>query len=97
MSEHGRDLQVGDRVRIVQLPSDWSRPDWRVDASTRRLYRWLIERRRSVRVSRLDEYGQPWIWCRSRQSGGRWIHHALALADDSWVRVKPRSVKRERR
>lgn len=95
VGETWRDLRVGDRVRIVRLPSDWNRPDWHVDLSTRQLYRKLIARKRSVRVYRVDELGQPWIQGRRRLRVGGWMYWSLAIADDSWVRVKARKKKSE--
>lgn len=88
--EPWRDLQVGDRVRIVRLPIGVDEPGYTFHDCTRKLYRNLIARGRSVRVCRIDDWGLPWIRCRFRRKDGRWEHHSLAIADDSWVRVKPR-------
>jgi hypothetical protein len=82
---------VGDRVRIVRLPSIWDRPDYRVDPSTQRLYRRLIARKRSMRVFWIDEFDQPWIQGRHRDKSTWWT---LAISDDSWVRVKRRAKTR---
>lgn len=88
--EAWRNLRVGDRVRIVRLPSDPRRPNWQFHSDTRKFYKWLIQRRRSVRVYWIDEYGQPWIRCRRTFPNGHWIWSMLAIRDDSWVRVRPR-------
>jgi len=85
-----RDLRVGDRIRIVRMPSDADTPGYSFFPETRRLYQKLIARRRSVRVFRIDEYGLPWIQCRFRRKNGSWEHHTLAVNDDSWVRVRSR-------
>jgi hypothetical protein len=91
MAEDWRDLRVGDRVRIVRMPSDADAPGITFHAETRRLYKRLIARRRSVRVFEIDEWGLPWIRCRFRLKDGRWEYHWLAINDDSWIRVKCRS------
>ena len=81
-------LRVGDRVRIVRLPYYADMPDRSFHPETRRLYKRLIARRRSLRVYEVDEeYGLPWIACRFRMANGRWEYHTLAINDDSWVRV----------
>ena len=84
-------LRVGDRVRIVRMPNDFSRPDYYVHATTRRVYRLLIARGRPLRVFKVDESGLPWVQCRFRRRNGSWEHHSLAINDDSWVRVATRS------
>jgi hypothetical protein len=61
MRNDWKSLRVGDRVRILRLPTLWNHPNYHVDPSTRRLYRRLIARKRLVRVFRIDEFGQPWI------------------------------------
>lgn len=86
-----RELRVEDRVRIVRMPSEAGRPGATFLPGTRLAYRRLIERRRSVRISRVDCDGLPWICCRLRGEDGAWEHHWLALNDDSWARVKPRN------
>jgi hypothetical protein len=90
MSESWRDLRIGDRIRIVRMPSGVDAPGYVFPPCTRRLYEKLITRRRSLRVYEIDEWGLPWIQCRFRQKNGTWLYHALAVNDDSWVRVKRR-------
>jgi hypothetical protein len=88
MREPWEDLRVGDRIRIVRMPSFADTPGAAFFPETRRLPKKLIARRRPVRVFQLDEYGLPWIRCRFRLRNGSWEHHWLAVNDDSWVRVK---------
>jgi hypothetical protein len=87
-TEPWRDLQVGDRIRIVRIPSEFDLPGYYVHRDTRRLYQRLIARRRSVRVYQVDSWGLPWIRCQFRRTNGRWEYHWLAINDDSWVKVK---------
>jgi hypothetical protein len=91
MADDWRDLKVGDRVRIVRLPSGADSPGYTFPLETRLVYRQLIARGRAVRVYRVDDNGLPWIRCRFKRKRGGWEHHFLALNDDSWVRVKSRS------
>jgi hypothetical protein len=88
MSEAWRELQVGDPVRIVRMPSDADAPGYYFAPETRRLYRKLIVRARPARVFQIDEFGLPWVRCRFRRKNGTWEHHWLAINDDSWVRVR---------
>jgi hypothetical protein len=99
MADDWQTLRVGDRIRIVRFPSDWEKPNWHVGPSTRALYQKLIERKRSVRISRIDESGCPWIEGRydkrEQKRNGGWTHWSLGMDDDSWVRVRRRTVKRK--
>ena len=91
MAEPWRDLKVGDRIRIVRMPWDAVQPRCVFFPETRRLYKKLIARRRSVRVFQIDEWQHPWISCRFRRKNGSWEIHWLKVNDDSWVKVKTRS------
>ncbi len=90
MNEDWKELHVGDRIRIVRMPYDSYTPGYTFGSETRRLYKKLIARRRSLRICQLDEYGLPWFHCRFRRKNGGWEYHSLAVNDDSWVRVKKR-------
>jgi hypothetical protein len=90
MTELWGNLEVGDRIRIVRLPSGVDAPGYNFSPETRRVYQRLIARRRSLRVYEVDGWGVPWIQCRFRRKNGQWEYHFLAINDDSWVRVKPR-------
>ena len=91
MKEDWRKLRVGDRIRFVSMPSERTRPGYFVHRETLRVYRRLIERRRSVRVAFLDDWGHekaPWIRCQFRRKDGRIEYHSLMINHDGWVRVK---------
>jgi hypothetical protein len=90
LSEHWRDLRVGDRIRIVKLPWYANLPDYTFPQCTRQLFKKLIARRRSLRICKVDKDGLPWIHCRFRMKNGLWEYHGLMMNDDSWVRVKSR-------
>jgi hypothetical protein len=91
MSEDWQKLRVGDRVRFVAIPTEFSRPGYFVHRDTLRVYRRLIERRRPVRVAYLDDWKLPWIRCQFRRKDGRIEYHSLAINHDGWIRVRPRS------
>ena len=91
VTESWQTLRVGDRIRLVRMPSEFARPGYQLHRSTRQLYKRLIERARSLRVYEIDEWGLPNIACRFRQPDGMWVHHFLAINHDGWVRVKRRT------
>jgi hypothetical protein len=85
------DLMIGDRIRIIGIPGKgvpgyWLHPD------TRRVFKKLIARGRSVRIAEIDEYGTPWYTVKFRLKNGRWGWNFLAVCDHdhNWVMVKPR-------
>jgi hypothetical protein len=88
------DLSVGDRIRINGLPGEGV-PDYYLHRDTKRVFKRLIARGRSVRISRIDEYGTPWYTCCFRRKDGRWGWNFLAVCDldNNWVLVKPRRSK----
>lgn len=90
MAEAWQDLQVGDRIRIVRMPSGVDEPGYTFHPETRRLYERLIERGYAQRICLIDQWGLPWIRCQFKLADGRWEYHSLAVNDDSWVRVKHR-------
>ena len=94
MAENWRKLRVGDRVRFVHMPTEFCRPGYSVHRDTRRTYKRLIERGRSVRVYKIDAWRLPWVRCQFRLKDGRIEYHYLAINHDGWVSVKPRGANR---
>jgi hypothetical protein len=88
------DLRVGDRIRIIKLPGA-DVPGYCLHPDTKRVFKKLIARGRSVRIARIDGYGSPWYTCRFRMKSGLWEWHDLAVCDldNNWVRVTPRNKK----
>src|SRR5262245_41625158 len=82
-------LRVGDRIRIVRLPSLWDEPGYVVPDRVRKSYERLIARGRALRVHEIDPWGFAWVQFRFLERG-KWAHHFLALDADSWVRVQSR-------
>jgi hypothetical protein len=91
VAEPWQQLKVGDRIRFVEEPPEWRRPDYHLPPGTRRLVRGLIARRRPLRIYEVDEWGAPWIRCRFRRTNGEWEHHFLAITEGGWVRVRSRA------
>lgn len=89
-----RDLRVGDRIRIIRLPGEGV-PGYFLHPDTRRVFKKLMARGRSVRIARIDGQGAPWFACRFRRKGERLEWHELAVcqSDKNWVRVVPHREK----
>lgn len=97
MAEDWRELRVGDRIRIVRMPSAAALDGYALPRDTRRLYRMLIARNRPLRVYEIDgRWKLPWVRCKFHTKSGRWEYHFLAVNDDSWVRVKSRTTRPRR-
>ena len=80
-------LKVGDRMRILSVPRE-GRIGYYIHRDTVRVYRKLLERKRPVRICRVDEFG-PWYYCRFRGRSGRLELHWLLVTDDdrNWIKV----------
>ena len=86
MSDSWRKLKLGDRVRIVRIPSDFSLPGYYVDAETVALYEHLISEGSILTIDEIDDRGLPRIeFCWKKHNGDEF--HGLALNDDSWELV----------
>lgn len=85
------ELRVGDRIRIVDVPGRGI-PNYTIHPETVRVYKMLVNRKRSVRICWIDEYGEPWYECRFRRRNGRLEFHSLVVMseDTNWVPVKKR-------
>ncbi|WP_146602042.1 hypothetical protein [Novipirellula aureliae] len=82
-----KDLKIGDRIRIVKIPSVFAEShyhngDW---DETFALYRDLILRNMVVTVCEIDGAGRPWIEFDSLDADGNIASNSLAVDDDSWV------------
>ena len=84
-----RNLRVGDRVRLVEMPPEFARAD-SLQADTRDAYESLLNRRRAVRIFRVDKDGLPWIRFRLPAEERGWEWHFMALNHGGLVRVRPR-------
>ena len=80
---------MGDRVRIMRLPSEFSREGYYVDPDTVAFYERLISERAIVTVFMLDDWGTPWISYDYDDDDGQEGFHILAINDDSWEPLEP--------
>jgi hypothetical protein len=78
-------LKVGHRVRLVHMPTEFSRPGYSIHRDTLRAYRRVIARRRPQRVFEIDVWGVPWIKLRFKMKDRKWEHHELAVNHDGLV------------
>lgn len=88
--EPWRKLKVGDRVRIVKIPSIFSDPNTNLlnAQETLGLYQTLIDLRIILEIDEIDEFGHPWISYDVTDDDGEVTSHGLALNDDSWELVE---------
>ena len=87
-----RDLKVGDRVRFVALPEEWSQPNCFVHDDDRAFMEAMINRRFSSRVYKIDEYGIPLISARLKV-GDRYEWHTWGIFETTgWRKVQKRKA-----
>jgi hypothetical protein len=81
------ELKVGDRIRLLTVPGE-GQPGYLILRETRRVYRKILDRKRPVRICRVDEDG-PWFHCGFRMRNGRIEHHWLLImeSDRNWKMV----------
>src|SRR5260221_4882930 len=91
--ESWRNLKVGDKIRLIEIPPEFLQEDYFVHRDTMRLYKKLLRNRRAIRICDIDEWGLPWIHCRSRLKNGMTLHEFLAFNHGGWVRVKSRNMR----
>jgi hypothetical protein len=85
-----RTLKVNDQIRIVEVPTEFSRPGYYIHRDTLRAYKRLVARGRPLRICEIDAWCIPWIHFRFRRSNGRLEYHWLAVNHDGIVKVQPR-------
>jgi hypothetical protein len=85
-----RRLRVGDRIRLLRLPTDFF--DWRsLHRETKEAYRYLLNRRTPLRVFQIDEYGFPWVEFQFRDKSGKMRHDWMAMNHGGIAIVKART------
>ncbi len=86
-------LKIGDKIRIVAIPGE-NVANYCIHSETKKTYKKLIDRKRPVRINRVDEYGQPWYDFRFQKKNGSWERHTMCVMkdDDNWVKVQKRKV-----
>lgn len=85
-----RSLRVGDLVRFVAFPEEWSRKGWTAPSASVSLMRRLIRRTSPSRIAEIDGAGLPCVHVRIRQRS-RTTHHSWLIAETTgWRRVRRR-------
>lgn len=83
-------LKVGDLIRFVALPDEWSRPGRAVVPESIAFMQKMVTRRRPSRVAEIDEFGYPWINARLRECGTLRYHGWAIMESTGWRLVKRR-------
>jgi hypothetical protein len=83
-------LKIGDRVRLVHLPTEFSQPGYHLHRDTLRVYKRLVALRKTLTVNEIDSYRLPWVQFRLRREDGGYEHHFLAINHDGLVLVRRR-------
>lgn len=83
-------LKVGDRIRFVTLPDEWSQPGYRLPRESMAFMKHMLKRSYSLRIVQIDEYGVPWISARIRDRGRVKRHTWGILENTGWRKVERR-------
>ncbi|MFO0914793.1 MAG: hypothetical protein U0795_17675 [Pirellulales bacterium] len=89
MDELWRALRLGDRVRMVHMPNDFSvkTGGYLLHPETEEFYRHLIDESAVLTISKIDAWGVPWIDYTWVRIDGTEELHSLALNHDGLERV----------
>ncbi len=90
-------LKVGDRVRFVAIPTEWSQPGYTLPPCDRSFLKKMIRRTWPPARSEIDEYGQPWISARIREKDGKLPFHSWAIFESTGWRLANRRVVDKKR
>ena len=82
-----RELKVGDRIRLVHMPTEFERPGYRLQDCTRIVYQHLIDTRRILVVEKIDKWSCPWTESFILVRNGTEEHHWIMINHDGLERV----------
>lgn len=83
-------LKVGDKIKFVTLPDEWSAPGVRVPPESIAFMKKLIARKWPSRICRIEEDGYPWIQARMKD-GDELVHHGWGIYEKTgWRLVRKR-------
>ena len=83
-------LKVGDKVRFISVPKEWSDPKITVHRDDVKFMKAIIARGRPSRIYEVDEYGTPWVAMRLQGLSGL-EHHTWGIMEKTgWRKVVPR-------
>lgn len=83
-------LKIGDRVRFTSLPDEWNQPECGVHRDSIGFMKQMIRRTWPARVSKIDEFGTPWIKAITIERGKRHYHSWAITEHSGWRKVVPR-------
>ena len=80
-----KNLRVGDRIKYVCRPREWSNINFRVCEDDKIFLDELIKRGYWQRVYEIDEYGYPWIYIRLSIKNKVEIHTWAIFEESGWI------------
>jgi len=83
-------LRVGDLVRFVSIPEEWSQPGYRILPESVEFMERMIQRAWPSRVYEIDEFGHPWIAAKFKDEDNNLSHHWAIMESIGWRRVRRR-------
>lgn len=87
-------LKVGDRVRFIALPDEWSEPSYGIHPDSISFMKRMLKRATPVRVTMIDEFGTPWIDAVTIERGKRHSHSWAITEETGWRKIVPRKRRK---
>ena len=81
-------------VRFISLPEEWKQPGYVIHRESKAFMKRMLDRKTSVRVAMIDEFGTPWIFANTIERGRRHYHSWAITEQTGWRMVVPRMKKR---
>jgi hypothetical protein len=89
-------LKIGDQVRFVSIPTEWSEPGYVVPRCDMLFIKRMIERTFPSRVREIDYLGYPWIRAILRHRGKTTYHYWMIAESTGWRQVNRRLSRQAR-
>ncbi len=83
-------LKVGDLIRFVAIPEEWSHPDHTIRAESIAFMKAMLKRASPSRVASVGEDGTPWIHARLSVRGKFYYHCWAIMESTGWRQVRRR-------
>ncbi len=80
-------LKVGDKIRFVSIPDEWSDPNVFVHKDDVKFMKAIISRGLPSRIYDVDEYGTPWVEMRLQGPDGLEQHTWSIMEKTGWKKV----------
>ena len=85
-----RKLKVGDRIKFVSLPDEWTAPGCVVSKKSIAFMKAMIARKWPSRICKITEDGYPWIEARMKE-GDCTVYHGWRIYEKTgWRLVRKR-------